>query len=313
MSSDENELKKLTVRELRAKAVKALGSKVAAGLKLKQELVDALVEKATQVVKKATAPAKKADARKPESRKPEAKKPEAKKPEPKKSPPKREAKAEKKAEKAVKAEKPAAAPKKKAATPVKTKAVKREAAPAKSPPRMTKPPKAETAADVYELPITRDFFVDPRRPSLPASYGDDRLLCFRREPLAIVVSWDLSAATFEDGQGLSLELVTLAGRLVGSVPVTAATGLATFDALPEGEALSVQVVRRGRVMTRARPFMLGAAREGGAAAGGGAFQMTVPYDQPLPEAPERRRWPDAPEPPVSPRAKARASSSRLSS
>src|SRR5205823_5296958 len=103
-------------------------------------------------------------------------------------------------------------------------------------PKATKPAEAakpanggESVAQFYELPITRDFFVDPRRAALPASYGDDRLLCFRREPLAVVISWDLSASTFADGLGLSLELVSARGRLVGSVPVDAPTGLATFD------------------------------------------------------------------------------------
>ncbi len=321
MSSDENEernLKKLTVRELRTKAVKALGSKVAAGLKLKQELVDALVETAAKVVKK-NEPAKvakkletkKVETKKAEPKKVEPKKVEVKKFESKKAPTK---KAQPKRIETDKVEAKRSPPpaKKKALTPVKTAAVKRaEPEKAPTPPRMTKPPKAEVAAEVYELPITRDFFVDPRKPSLPASYGDDRLLCFRREPLAIVVSWDLSAATFEDGQGLSLELVTLEGKLVGSVPVTAPTGLATFDDLPGG-ALAVQVVRRGRVMTRGRPFTIGSAREA-SPTGTGAWQMTVPIDEPLPEKPEAREWPDAPSPPASPRAKMRPGSSRLSS
>jgi hypothetical protein len=306
MSSDDNEervLKRLTVRELRARAVKALGSKVAAGLKLKQELVDALVARAAKAVGKKSEPA------------------------PKKTPPKKEAaKATKKAEAA--APKKEEAPAKKAAAaepaPKKTpprkratppKAAAKTAAPAEKPvppPRITKPSKAQAMAEVYELPITRDFFVDPKRPSLPASYGDDRLLCFRREPLAIVVSWDLSAATFADGDGLVLELVTLPGKLVGSVQVTAPTGLATFDELPEGEGLAVQVVRRGRVMTRGRPFYLGSAKQ--PAEQGGAWQMTVPVDEPLPDEPARQAWADAPAPAPSQRAKkARPSSSRLSS
>ena len=320
--SDENDLKKLSVRELRARAAKSLGSKVAAGLKLKQELVDALVAGASKVLKKAAPAAKKP----PPKAEPAAKKaepvvkkaePAAKKAEPvvkkaepvakKAEPAKRKAEPEKvKAETAKKAEpekkaEPAkkSPPRKRAATPPRPSALERtELAPAASPspPIAAKPSKSEKLAQVYELPITRDFFVDPRRQALPASYGDDRLLCFRREPLAIMVSWDLSTNTFADGQGVQLELVTGKGRLVGSVTIGSATGLATFDALPKGQALTVQVVRQGRVMTRGRPFMIGGPAEeaGELSAGAGAWQMTVPIDQPLPKTPEKREWADAP-------------------
>ena len=302
MSSDENEerdLKKLTVKELRARAVKALGSKVAAGLKLKQELVDALVQKAAKAVKKA--PAKVAKQAETVAKKVET----------------AARKVEKKVEAVAKKAAPTAkkTPPKKRATP--PRAAKR-AAPAKAPtpPRMTKPSKAEAMAEVYELPITRDFFVDPRRPSLPAAYGDDRLLCFRREPLAIVVSWDLAAATFADGQGLRLELVTLQGRLVGAQTVTAPTGLATFETLPEGEGLQAQLVKQGRVVTRGRSFMIGSARPAGAAAEGERApprRMTVAVDQPLPEEPVAEEWVDAPERTPVKGGRLRAASSRLSS
>jgi hypothetical protein len=301
MSSDDNEergLKRLSVRELRQRAVKSLGSKVAAGLKLKDELVSALSARAA----KAVAPVKKAAA-----------KAAASKAKPKAAP----AKAAKAApEKGKAAEKPAAKSSAKK-VPVTRFAKKGQAKKQSAPVQRESPPQAASstepapptreAAEVYELPITRDFFIDPRRAGLPASYGDDRLLCFRREPLAIVVSWDLSAATFADGQGLVLELLTTKGRLVGSVPVATPTGLATFDHLPEGTPLSVQVVRRGRVMTRGRPFMLGAAQGEGADA---PWQMTVPPDGPLSDA-DAEPWADAP---PGARARAgRASSSRLSS
>ncbi|MBL8950778.1 MAG: hypothetical protein JNK82_08385 [Myxococcaceae bacterium] len=290
MSSDENELKKLTVRELRTKAVKELGSKVAAGLKLKAELVDALSKKTKAPRPRPTAPKPKATAPKARASapKPKASAPKASAPKPKAKPSAPRARAKKTAA--------GAAPSPPPARPLA---------------KTLSPTRAARGAIPYELPITRDFFVDPRKPSLPASYGDDRLLCFRREPLAIVVSWDLSAKTFDSGRGLSLELVTQEGRLVGSVAVTAPTGLATFAELPGGQPLSVQVVRQGRVVTRARPFVLGDAAP--AAAPAPAFKMTVPFDAPLPTAPERRRWPDAPPPVVSPREASRASSSRLSS
>lgn len=290
--NDEGALKRLTVRELRARAVKALGSKVAAGLKLKQELVDALAAGAAKVAKKAdkvVAAARKSPPKK-----------AAKAPEPAPAPAKRSPpKTAKAAERDVAPE-----PAKRSATAKKApkaSAPRRTAAPkasAPTPPRAekaaSKPSKSEKVAEVYELPITRDFFVDPRRGGLPVSYGDDRLLCFRREPLAIVVSWDLSTATFADGQALSLELVTSKGRLVGSVAIGSPTGLSTFDKLPSGQALTVQVVRAGRVVTRGRPFMIGGVAEPESDEGSPSWQMTVPMDQPIPRAPERRVWADAP-------------------
>jgi hypothetical protein len=267
MSGDDNEerlLKKLTVRELRARAVKSLGSKVAAGLKLKQELVDALIARAEKIVapKRAAARAAKAATKAAsEVRAAPAKAAAAKAAAPKKSP-------------------PAPAPKKRAAAP---KAVR-----ASPPPKAEPASSAEPVMQVYELPVTRDFFVDPRRPSLPSSYGDDRLLCFRREPLAVVVSWDLSPQSFGDGQGLALELITAKGRLAGTVSLTTPSGLATFETLPRGTALTVQVVRKGRVLTRAKPFMLGpAADEEGEAQ---AWEMTVAPGEALPRSPVRRPW-----------------------
>ncbi len=321
--NDERVLKRLTVRELRARAVKSLGSKVAAGLKLKQELVDALVARAAKVVEKvekaAPSMARKATAKKdaePAAQKktepvkkangaakkaePAKKSEEAEAAPAKKSPPRRRGNGARAS--APRASAPKAARGAKAAPPSPPAAIKAsapktpaaKAAPKASAPKATaKPSKSERLAQVYELPITRDFFVDPRRQALPASYGDDRLLCFRREPLAIVVSWDLSSATFADGQGLALELVTGKGRLVGSVRIGAPTGLATFDTLPPGQALTVQVVRGGRVMTRGRPFVIGgtAQEDEGTTA---TQKMTVPFDQPLPKQPERRAWEDAP-------------------
>ena len=293
--NDEGVLKRLTVRELRARAVKALGSKVAAGLKLKQELVDALVAGATKVAKKADkvmAAARKSPPKAAAKSPPKAaaaksppKKAAEKAPEPEVAP-----EPVKKSAPAKKAAPKASAPRKAAAASAK--------AIAPTPPRVekaaSKPSKSEKVAEVYELPITRDFFVDPRRGGLPVSYGDDRLLCFRREPLAIVVSWDLSTATFADGQALSLELVTHKGRLVGSVAIGSPTGLTTFDKLPSGHALTVQVVRAGRVVTRGRPFMIGGVAEEESDEGRPTWQMTVPMDQPIPRSPERRVWADAP-------------------
>lgn len=310
--NDERVLKRLTVRELRARAVKSLGSKVAAGLKLKQELVDALVAGAAKVVEKVEKAAPSIGRKTPAKK--EAEPAAAKKAEPAKKP----NGAAKKSEPAKKTEEVEAAPAKKSpprkrgdgarASAPRASAPKaarggKEAPPsppaptpispkAAAPKATAKPSKSERLAQVYELPITRDFFVDPRRQTLPVSYGDDRLLCFRREPLAIVVSWDLSSATFADGQGLSLELVSGKGRLVGSVRIGAPTGLATFDTLPPGQALTVQVVRGGRVMTRGRPFIIGGTAQEDE--GTTATQMTVPFDQPLPKQPERRAWEDAP-------------------
>jgi hypothetical protein len=130
------------------------------------------------------------------------------------------------------------------------------------------------------LPVARDFFVDPRKPTLPASYGDDRLLVFRREPLAVVVSWDLSMATWADGKAVWLELVEPRGRLVARADVTVQTGLATFENLPEHVPLLPQVVRHSRVMTRGRAFSLGPLIEDQL-----RYQMTVLWDEPLPKAP----------------------------
>lgn len=354
-SDDKKEaaLSKLTVRELRVKAVKSLGAK-ASKLKTKAELVEALSEaasgasakpaKASPPRAKASAEPKKATAAPAKAEKPIA---AVKVLTPVKGTPA--------VSKAAAAVKEPAAPAKpgpipRVATPVKgTAAVAKAATPAKgsaavaqatapakitkfpakkaaSRPRVAKKqptagaaaipspresvptkPKTAVVAALGELPIARDFFIDPRKPSLPTSYGDDRLLTFRREPLAVVVSWDLSAVTFGDGQGLQLEVVAAGGRLIASAEVPTTTGLATFDALPMGKPLFVQVVRRGRVMTRGRPFTLGAVSDDAE-----HYQMTVPLDQPLPEVPEKRVWPEAPVAAERVRVR-RASPTRLSS
>jgi hypothetical protein len=200
---DEQALKRLTVRELRERAVKSLGSK-AAGLKTKQELIDALTAGDSGSAAKG-------------------------------------------------------APRKKKAAPA---------------------PKAK-AEQAPPLAVVRDFFVDPRKPSLPSAYGDDRLLVFRREPLAVVVSWDLSEESWGDGKGVWLELIEPRGRLVARSDVVLQTGLATFEELPEHVPLVPQIVRRGRVRTRGRAFSLGPLIEDQL-----RYQMTVLWDQPLPSASE---------------------------
>lgn len=200
-SDDDNTLKRMTVRELRERAVKSLGSK-AAGLKTKQELIDALTEGDWG-----------------------------------------------------------------AATESKPKRGKKVAAPAASP--------------AGPLPVARDFFVDPKKPALPTAYGDDRMLVFRREPLAVVVSWDLSAASWADGKAVWLELIQPGGKLVARSDVTLQTGLTTFEDLPQGVPLVPQVVRRGRVMTRGRAFSLGPLIEDEL-----RYQMTVLWGEPLPNAVE---------------------------
>jgi hypothetical protein len=130
-----------------------------------------------------------------------------------------------------------------------------------------------------ELPVARDFFVDPRKPALPSAYGDDRLLVFRREPLAVVISWDLADGTWGDGRGVWLELIEPRGRLVARHDIDVQTGLATFEELPERAPLVPQLVRRGRVMTRGRAFSLGPLIPDEA-----RYQMTVLWDEPLPAA-----------------------------
>ncbi|MBK7865182.1 MAG: hypothetical protein IPJ65_42615 [Archangiaceae bacterium] len=311
MASDDNEersLKKLTVRELRTRAVKSLGSKVAAGLKLKDELIAALAGRAAKVVapkKSAPRPAK-ASAPRPTKSPPRATKAAAKAPSksgpkaPEKSAPRPAAKSAPRAPRASAKRAAASEPISTAVTPPRPPAkpqpkvaVQRFIKPRQSVAAVTAPrapakaaAKTDRVMQVYELPITRDFFVDPRKPTLPPSYGDDRLLCFRREPLAIVVSWDLSAASFGDGQGLTLELITGRGRFVSSVPITTPTGLATFETLPEGTPLTVQAVRRGRVLARAQPFMLGDERP----ETDEPQQMTIAPDQALPQSPAREQW-----------------------
>ncbi len=213
MASDDNDdgdLKRLTVRELRERAVKSLGAK-AAGLKTKGELVAALSVDWGAAVER----------------------------------------------------KPAVVPQPKVV--------------ASSPLSVSAATRTEPAA---ELPIARDFFVDPKRPALPTAYGDDRLLCFRREPLAMVISWDLSSTTWGDGHGVSLELIEPKGRLVARADVLTATGLKTFEQLPEGKPLVPQLVRKGRVMTRGRAFTLGALIEDGL-----RYQMTVAWGGGLPTQP----------------------------
>jgi hypothetical protein len=185
------------------------------------------------------------------------------------------------------ATKKAAAPKaKKAAAP----AAKKPAARAKKLPEMkvvSKRPAKKVAAGsaprppatevIGELPLMRDFFVDPRKPALQTAYGDDRLLCFRREPLAVVVSWDLASGTWGDGEGVWLELIDGRGQLVARSMVSSAQGLATFESLPHGRAITAQLIQRGRVMTRGKPFMLGGAEEDGP-----RQQMTVEWNEKLP-------------------------------
>jgi hypothetical protein len=100
---------------------------------------------------------------------------------------------------------------------------------------------------------------------------------FRREPLAVVISWDLSASTWADGRSVWLELVEPRGRLVARCDVAVQTGLGTFDDLPQGVPLVPQLVRRGRVMTRGRAFSLGPLIEDEL-----RYQMTVLWDEPLP-------------------------------
>jgi hypothetical protein len=200
-SDDDNTLKRLTVRELRERAVKSLGSK-AAGLKTKQELIDALTGDDWGTA-------------------------------------------------------------------------------AEVKPRRGKKANPGPAAPARPLPVARDFFVDPKKPALPTSYGDDRILVFRREPLAVVVSWDLSAGSWADGQGLWLELIQPRGKLVARFDVALQTGIAAFEELPQGVPLVPQVVRKGRVMTRGRAFSLGPLIEDEL-----RYQMTVLWGEPLPSAVE---------------------------
>lgn len=108
-----------------------------------------------------------------------------------------------------------------------------------------------------ELPITTDFFVDPRRVRLPQRYGDGRLLLFQRRPDAVVASWDLSSLLALGSTPLyRLELLGGDGRLLDVRAVEGRFGLAFVDGMPPGDTVWAQLTHEGRVVTRSAPLAL---------------------------------------------------------
>jgi hypothetical protein len=110
-----------------------------------------------------------------------------------------------------------------------------------APQRLPKKPRAAGRA------VVRDFFVPPGARALPAAFGDDRVLLFPRDPTGVYVSWDLSAATWGHG-GLWLVLRTHVGAAVwsqlldgpqGSVSLSGDFGGASLRAVLERDGAGV--------------------------------------------------------------------------
>jgi hypothetical protein len=202
-----------TIRRLRELAMQRLGA-LAAQLKTKDELYDALAEHAPDALGLEAEPKKKA-AR--DSAKAETKPARKVTPSPRSKP----------------------APKE----PPRPVAVStRESPPA---PEITAPqrlPKKQRPAP--DRAVVRDFFVPPGSRALPASFGDDRVMLFPRDPGGIFVSWDLSPKTWGEG-GLRLVLRTHDGHELWSQTIDTPHGAVSIEGDFGGASIRAVIERSG--------------------------------------------------------------------
>ncbi len=105
-------------------------------------------------------------------------------------------------------------------------------------PQFTVPPASRPSPTV-----TRNFFVEPAPPGLPASYGDDRVLTFRRDPTTVYAAWDLAPVEHAEGR-----VVDRAGQTLQSFEVTAPSG-GKFLATQPGE-MKIELCANGAVVAQ---------------------------------------------------------------
>jgi hypothetical protein len=202
-----------SIRKLRELAVQRLGA-LAAQLKTKDELYDALAEHAPEAVG-LEAPVKAQPTEIEEE-------PRGKK--------------EKAPRKKAAAKAPASSPPRPVAVSVK----ESPPGPAITAPQRL-PKKARRAA---EREVVRDFFVPPGSRALPASFGDDRVMLFPRDPGGIYVSWDLSPGTWGRG-GLRLVIRTHDGQEIWSQEIHALQGAVSLAGDFGGASIRAVLERDG--------------------------------------------------------------------
>lgn len=144
------------------------------------------------------------------------------------------------------------------------------------------PPRPPPAPDRV---VVRDFFLRPGERRLPASYGDDRVLVFPRDPGGAWVSWDFRPDTWGAGAH-RLVLRTADGRVLWSADADAPSGGAVAAGALEGEVVRALVLAEdGRELAGSAAIALPGAAAG--AASGPRAWVRVEPGQPLPGAP---RW-----------------------
>lgn len=222
-----------SIRTLRALAMQRLGA-LAAQLKTKDELYDALAEHAPDAVG-LEAPVKAA---------PALPRPVAKAPvQPAVTRPER-----------LVAKKPQPAPAAEAQARPSFGSRARPAPISPPAPEITAPQRLPRKPRAAERSVVRDFFVPPGARALPAAFGDDRVMLFPRDPTGVYVSWDLSQATWGFG-GLWLVLRTHDGQVVWSQEIHGPQGALSLSGAFGGASLRA-VLERGGAGVSASPAVL---------------------------------------------------------
>lgn len=122
------------------------------------------------------------------------------------------------------------------------------------PPAVTSPQRLPKKNKPAERRVVRDFFVPPGSRALPAAFGDDRVMLFPRDPGGVYVSWDLSPETWGQG-GLRLALRDHEGTEVWASEVHAPQGSVSLSGDFGGASLRA-VLERGGVGVCASPAVL---------------------------------------------------------
>ena len=101
-------------------------------------------------------------------------------------------------------------------------------------------PEKFSTAEVQPDTVTQHFFLEPDKPRLPVTYGDNRVLTFARDPKTLYAAWDFSSSNFDQGTARG-QVVNKAGVPVQSFAVEGPAGGVFVEGLAPGATLKVEV------------------------------------------------------------------------